>query len=119
MSETFGSNLKKTLTEHKNSKGMNLYDHLCNLLQTIDGADFQDKAYTELENISYFLKANNFEYNKLKPDTEVNAIHESDPLNIKAVVNKSQNFLENPGEITEKVNLQDVQYDNRLWNIAG
>jgi len=54
MSENFGSNLKKMLTEHKNEKGVSLYDHLCNLLQTIDGAEHQDKAHTELENISYF-----------------------------------------------------------------
>ena len=119
MAENFGSNLKKTLTEHKNAKGMNLYDHLCNLLQTIDTTEVQDKAYTELENISYFLKANNFEYNKLKKDNEVNTVTESDPFGFKAVVDKYQKSLESTNEIAGRVNLQDVQYDNRLWNIAG
>jgi hypothetical protein len=93
MAENLGSNLKQTLTQHKNEKGINLYDHLCNLLQSIDPAETQDKAYTELENISYFLKSNNFEYNKLRPDNEVNAVRDTDPMGTKSVCNKSKAFL--------------------------
>ena len=119
MTENFGSNLKKMLTEHKNEKGVSLYDHLCNLLQTIDGAEYQDKAHTELENISYFQKANNFQYEKLKQDAEVNTIKEVDTYGIKALCKKSKDFLDGSGSVASKTNLQDVQYDNRLWNIAG
>ena len=93
MADNFGSNLKGTLQQHKNDKGVSLYDHLCNLLQVIDMPDMQYSAYPELENISYFIKANTFDYSKPAPDSEVNTVKEIDTMGIKAFCNKCEDFL--------------------------
>ena len=111
--------LKRLLHESKDKYNNSLYDHICNVLSYIDNGNSNMKL-EEFEQLSHFLSANKYTYNKYKASHELirNSAQDAEKNEKKQhfqVISNLIGFKDN----NPKAYVQDFYNVNFDWNIAG
>lgn len=125
MSNAQNTNLRSILYGNQAGQGTDssrtphcLYDHIVQLLSTIDTMKSTDSSFENFEQLSNFLKMNKFVHKQPSSDTDILNKKASDNHGVKAHSQKCRDFISSK-KSTKNTFVQPITQDNLDWNSAG
>lgn len=127
MTSSQDTKLRSILYDAPKEGQPNLFEHLVHILDSVDSCRDPSGSIKDFENISHFIKTNNFVYKNPKPAEELAIKKEIDEFGVKKFTQKKMQFIQvfkidNHKEqcsFSADSQIQNIVQDNQDWNLAG
>ena len=117
MSTTVDTLVQDILNQTESTQKRTLFSHFCSLVKKLNKSS-SDLTYSDIEEISAFIKENTFDYINPQTDIEINKtkIFENE---LTEYTNLLRRFVTEKQKLPKKGEVQDLCEESKYWADAG